>query len=65
LWWVLFVFLLVNEQNSTLTKNKTKEKKNKPMEIKQGAFFRNKGYTTSNTGIFVLKQKNALLLCAL
>jgi len=27
------------------------------MEIKQGAFFRNKGYTTSNTGIFVFKQK--------
>jgi len=30
------------------------------MEIKQGAFFRNKGYTTSNTGIFVLKQKKKM-----
>jgi len=48
-----------------LKRKKPKKKKNKPMEIKQGAFFRNKGYTTSNTGIFVFKQKNALLLCAL
>jgi len=50
---------IVPEQNQ--------RKKNKPMEIKQGAFFRNKGYTTSNTGIFVLKQKKKCLaiMCSL
>jgi len=51
--------------NKIVPEQNQRKKKNKPMEIKQGAFFRNKGYTTSNTGIFVLKQKNALLLCAL